>query len=250
MANQYLLDGDVAVVTGAGRNVGEGISNIFASEGATIVVNDVDEERAQRVVDSLDTSNGQDHTTLVLDATDPQTVQAASETVSDRFGSVDVLVNNLGYAENKSVFDVSVDEWRRTIDLTLTSTFLWTKYFGPIMADSGGGEIVNLASNLAHEAIPEKAAYCAAKGGVLNLTRQLAIDLAEDDIRVNSISPGLIGDPVGTTTPRDPEVHEQRVPLNRIGTPTDIGNAALFLVSDLSGYVTGADLSVDGGLSA
>lgn len=250
MADQYLLEGDVAVVTGAGRNVGEGIAQTLAAEGASVVVNDVDEERAQSVVNSLDAANGQDHSTLVLDATDPAAVEAAADTVADRYGRVDVLVNNLGYAENESVFDVSVEEWRRVLDLTLTSTFLWTKYVGPVMAASGGGEIVNLASNLAHEAIPEKAAYCAAKGGVLNLTRQLAIDLADDDIRVNSISPGLVGDPVGTTSPRDPETHEQRVPLGRIGRPEDVGNAALFLVSDLSGYVTGADLGVDGGLSA
>lgn len=248
MAMENLLEEQVAVVTGAGRNVGTGIARTFADEGASVVVNDIDEERAASVVDSLTTDARQEHSTLVVDGTDPGAVEEASETVAERYSGVDILVNNLGYAENKGVFDVGVDEWQRVIDLTLTSTFLWTKYVGRVIIDTGGGEIVNLASNLAHEGTTEKAAYCAAKGGVLNLTRQLALDLAEDDVRVNSISPGLIGDPVGTTDDRDPAVHEPRVPRGRIGEPEDVGNAALYLVSDLSDYVTGADLSVDGGL--
>lgn len=247
MARENLLEDQVAVVTGAGRNVGAGIARTFAAEGASIVVNDVAEERASSVVDSL-ADDGQDHSTLVVDGTDPEAVEDAAATVSKRYGEVDVLVNNLGYAENKSVFDVSVEGWQRVIDLTLTSTFLWTKFVGRVIADTGGGEIVNMATNLAHEATTDKAAYCAAKGGILNLTRQLALDFAEHDVRVNSISPGLVGDPVGTTDPRDPDVHEPRVPRGRIGEPEDIGNAALYLVSDLSDYVTGADLRVDGGL--
>jgi len=249
MVTENLLQGEVAIVTGAGRNVGAGIARTLAAEGASIVVNDVDADRAESVVESLPSTAEQDHSTLIVDATDPQSVADAADAVAERYDSVDILINNLGYAENKSVFDVSVEEWNRVLDLTLTSTFLWTKYVGRVIADTDGGKIVNLASNLAHEAIPEKAAYCAAKGGVLNLTRQLAIDLAEYDIRVNSISPGLIGDPVGTTTPRDPDVHVPRIPRGRIGEPEDVGNAVLFLVSDLADYVTGSDLGVDGGLS-
>lgn len=241
-----LLEGDVAVVTGAGRNIGRGIAETFADHGASVVVNDLDEERATAVAESLSTDREQSHRAIVGDATDPDSVADLASAVEEAYGGADVLVNNLGYAINKSVFDVSVDEWHQVLDLTLTSAFLCTKHVGEVIADSGGGAIVNLGSRLGSAGASDKVAYCAAKGGVVNMTRQLAIDLAEHDIRVNSISPGNVGDPVGKTSGRE-SFDTSGIPLGRIGEPSDVGTVALFLASDMAGYVSGADVPVDGG---
>lgn len=245
-----LLTGQTAVITGAGRNIGAGIARRFAEHGATVVVNDVEADRAQRVVDSLATEHGQDHRTLICNAIDADEVAAAADTIEATYDGLDVLVNNLGYAVNKGVFETSVEEWHRVVDLTLTSGFLWTKHAGELIVDSGGGSIINLASRLASVASSEKIAYCAAKGGVLNMTNQLAIDLAEDDVRVNAISPGNVGDPVGKTSGREGGFDTSSIPLDRVGEPEDVADAALFLASDMADYVSGANVPVDGGKSA
>lgn len=245
-----LLAGKTAVVTGAGRNIGAGIARRFADHGATVIVNDIDEERAQRVADSLATQHDQDHRTLVCDAIDPDEVEAAAETIESGYDGLDILVNNLGYAVNKGVFDTSVEEWHRVVDLTLTSGFLWTKHAGELLVDSGGGSIINLASRLASVGSSEKIAYCAAKGGVLNMTNQLAIDLADDGVRVNAISPGNVGDPVGQTSGRQEGFDTSSIPLDRVGEPEDVADAAVFLASDMADYISGANVPVDGGKSA
>lgn len=245
---ETLLDGDVAVITGAGQNIGRGIAEAFADHGASVVVNDVDEARAQDVVNGLPADDGQIHQSAVADVTDSNAVAELAATVKDDYGCLDVLVNNLGYAVNKGVFNVSVEEWHQVLNLTLTSAFLCTKHFGTLVAASGGGSVINLGSRLGSAGSPEKVAYCAAKGGVVNMTRQLAIDLADADIRVNAISPGNIGDPVGRMSGRE-TFNTSTIPLGRIGDPDDVGTAALFLASDLSSYITGVDFPVDGGKS-
>lgn len=245
-----LLAGKTAVITGAGRNIGAGIARRFADHGATVVVNDVDEDRAQGVVDSLATDHGQNHSTLVCDAIDPDEVEAAAATVEEEYDGLDILVNNLGYAVNKGVFDTSVEEWHQVVDLTLTSGFLWTKHAGALIVDSGGGSIINLASRLASVGSTDKIAYCAAKGGVLNMTNQLALDLADDDVRVNAISPGNVGDPVGQTSGREGGFDTSSIPLDRVGEPEDVADTAVFLASEMADYVSGANVPVDGGKSA
>lgn len=247
MEGEKLLHGKTAVVTGAGRNVGRGIAERLASHGATVGINDIDETRAKKVIEQLPSKENQNHKRFILDGTDPEAVRSGAKSIENEFDNLDILVNNLGYAVNKNVFDTSIDEWHQVLDLTLTSGFLWTKFVGQQIADSGGGSIINIASVLGHQGQTNKLAYCAAKGGIVNMTRQLALDLADYNIRVNSITPSFVGDPVGSDTgreERDPSV----VPLGRLGKPEDIGDAAVYLSSALSDYVTGADIRVTGGL--
>ena len=244
-----LLAGKTALITGAGRNIGAGIAGRFAEHGAAVVVNDVDADRAEAVVADLETPHDQDHRPLACDAIDPAAVADAAAMVEADYGGLDVLVNNLGYAVNKGVFDTSLEEWHRVVDLTLTSAFLWTKHCGPLLIEAAGGAVVNLGSRLGSVGSSEKVAYCAAKGGVINLTRQLAVDLAAHGVRVNAISPGNVGSPVGTDELRT-DLDTASIPLGRVGEPADVADAALFLASDLSSYVTGANLPVDGGKGA
>lgn len=250
--NRPLLDRDVAVVTGAGRNIGRGIAETFAEHGASVVVNDIDEARAEAVVNSLTTDavtgdgQHQRHRAVIADVTNPDAVADLTTTVQEAYGRADVLVNNLGYAVNKNIFDITVEEWHRVLDLTLTSAFLCTKHVGELIVDSGGGTVINVGSRLGTAGSQEKAAYCAAKGTIINLTRQLAIDLADREVRVNAISPGNVGDPVGRTMGRM-EFDTSTIPQGRVGDPSDVGDAALYLASNLSQYVTGIDLPVDGG---
>jgi NAD(P)-dependent dehydrogenase (short-subunit alcohol dehydrogenase family) len=244
-----MLTGQTAVVTGAGRHIGRAIAEELAERGASVIVNDIDEERAEAVIEGLPENSGQTHRPLVADATDPDEVSRAADTIEQEYDSLDILVNNLGYAVNKDVFETSPEEWYQVLDLCLTSGFLWTKHAGPYMAATGGGSIVNLASTLGDHGFKQKVAYCAAKGGVMNMTRQTAIDLAEYGIRVNSVSPGLVGDPVGKESGRDTRTTDQ-IPLDRLGEPEDVAGVVVFLASDLADYVTGIDVYVDGGLFA
>lgn len=248
MTRGLSLADNVAIITGAGRNVGRGIAETFAQYGASVVINDIDRDRAEQTVQSLATSDGQHHLVHIADVTEQSVVEEMADRIVSEYGALDILVNNVAYAPNFNVFDLPMEEFQKSIDLNLTSTFLCTKYLGTVISDSGGGSIINLSSRLGHRAKRDKFAYCMAKGAIVNLTRQLALDCAQLDIRVNSISPGMVGDPVGFAVgreDRDPSV----VPLERLGIPEDIGHAALFLASDLADYITGIDLAVDGGRS-
>lgn len=249
MVNHGLLSGKCAVVTGAGRNIGRGISKRFAEEGASVVVNDIDDGRATETRNSLANDVDQDHSKYIGDMTDQEDVSDLSTMIEEHYNGLDILVNNVGFANNKNVFETSLREWHKVLNLILTSTFLCTKHLGPIMINSGGGSIINLASRLGHTGTENKTAYCAAKGGVVNMTRQLALDFADHDVRVNSISPGLIGAPVGFGS-EEADHTEEGVPLGRIGNPEDIGDAAVYLASDMADYVSGADIAVDGARGA
>lgn len=241
-----MLKGKTAVVTGAGRNVGEGIAEALAEYGASVVVSDIDEDRAADTVTSLPSDGTQTHSVEVADVTDTEAVKQLADAVKQNYDGLDVLVNNVGYAVNKDIFKVSLEEWNRVIALNLTSGFLCTKHLGPVIAASGGGSVINLASRLGTMGSTDKVAYCAAKGGVVNMTNQLALDLADYGIRVNAISPGNIGSPVSSSEKRE-GFDTSSIALDRIGEPRDIGNVVVFLASNLSDYITGANIPVDGG---
>lgn len=247
MYERTLLADTTAIVTGGGRNIGKGIAERLATYGASVAINDIDADRAESLAESLPAEAGQSHLAIPCDATDPAAVGDAVQGLREEWDSLDVLVNNVGYSANKGVLETSVEDWQTVLDLTLTSGFLWTREAAPVMAETGGGSVVNIASILGRYGQRGMLAYCAAKGGVVNMTRALAHDLAEHDIRVNSVSPGLAGDRVGHEGGAEKR-DTSRILLGRLGTPDDIGSAVVFLASDAGSYVTGADLAIDGGM--
>ncbi|MDK1490169.1 SDR family NAD(P)-dependent oxidoreductase [Sinorhizobium sp. 7-81] len=242
-----LID-QVAVVTGAGRNIGEATVKLLAREGASIAVTDIDAERAGRVAEEIRAAGGTAEVFLA-NVADEEGVISLVRGVADRFGKVDILVNNVAISDNKHILDVTKEEWDRVIAVTLTGTFLMSKYFSQQMVAQGhGGNIVNVGSTSGFYGRPRAVAYTAAKAGVTNLSRSLAIQLAKHKIRVNCVVPNKIGSPVGKDTfdPTRPVLNLR----DRPGVPDDLARAILFLVSADSDFIDGTTLFVDGGVSA
>jgi NAD(P)-dependent dehydrogenase (short-subunit alcohol dehydrogenase family) len=243
------LQGRAAIVTGAGRNIGEAIASVFAGEGARVAVVDMDQRRAAAVADRINAGHPGAALPLVCDVSRKEDVQGMISAVVSRFGRIDVLVNNVAITDRKTILDLDEEEWDRVLRVTLTSVFLCSKYASRQMADQGrGGSIINMASTSGHRGRGNATAYTAAKGGVLNLTRSLAIQLAPYKIRVNSLTPNRVGSPVGEDTVRAGGTVKNLVGRN--GEPLDVAKAALFLASDDAEFITGADLLVDGGALA
>lgn len=243
------LEGRAAIVTGAGRNIGEAVASVFADEGARVAVVDMDQGRATTVADRINARHPGAALPLVCDVSSKEPVQGMISAVVSRFGRVDVLVNNVAITDRKTILELDEDEWDRVLRVTLTSVFLCSKYASRQMAQQGrGGSIINMASTSGHRGRGNATAYTAAKGGVLNLTRSLAIQLAPYRIRVNSLTPNRVGSPVGEDTVREGGTVKNLVGRN--GVPLDIARAALFLASDDAQFITAADLLVDGGALA
>jgi NAD(P)-dependent dehydrogenase (short-subunit alcohol dehydrogenase family) len=237
------LQGKVAVVTGTGPNIGQAIAKTLAREGCRVVCNDVEISRAQKVVDEIKASGG---TAIAVEAdiTVASQVEEMMRRAVAEFGSIDILVNNAGISVPKGLLAISEEEWKRCVDVILTGTFLCSKYAAHLMVDHKiRGRIVNTVSTSGHRGRKDAVAYCAAKGGVLNLTRAIAMDLAPRGIRVNSISPTRTGIAIANGRPHS----ASGIPLGRPGRPEDQAEAVLFLVSDEADFITGADLLVDGG---
>jgi NAD(P)-dependent dehydrogenase (short-subunit alcohol dehydrogenase family) len=242
-----LID-QVAVVTGAGRNIGEATAVLLAKHGASVAVTDMDEPRARRVVEEIRAAGGKAEVFLANIAEEQDVIRLVKQ-VADTFGKVDILVNNVAISDNKHILDVTKEEWDRVIAVTLTGTFLMSKYFAAQMVAQGhGGAIVNVGSTSGFYGRPRAVAYTAAKAGVTNLSRSLAIQLAKHKIRVNCVVPNKIGSPVGKDTfdPTRPVINLR----DRPGVPDDLARAILFLVSSDSDFIDGTTLFVDGGVSA
>jgi len=242
------LKDQVAVVTGAGRNIGEEIAKLFAAEGAKVAIVDLDKARGERVAGAIRAA-GSDATLFAADVSKGADVAALVRDIVARYGRIDILVNNVAISDNKHIFDITEDEWDRVLAVTLKSQFLMAKEVGKQMAAQGtGGRIVNIGSTSGFTGRSRAVAYSAAKGGVANLTRAMAAQLAPHKIRVNAIVPNKIGSPVG----RDEFDPSRPVPnmAKRPGQPEEAAKAVLFLVSDDSSFVWGANLFVDGGVSA
>ena len=241
---------EVVAVTGAGSGMGRATAELFAARGANVVVVDIDGEAAAETVERIESEGGEAIST-VADVSDPEDVQTFIEEAVETYGSIDVLHNNAGIPQQSTpVEDVEEATWDQIQDVNLKSAFLGAKYAVPHMKEQGGGVILNTASTAGIRPRTGLSAYAASKGGMITLTKQLAYELAEDDIRVNAICP------VATDTSMLPEFAAgdlsvegmaDTIPLGRLAEPDDIASAAAFLASDEASMVTGTALEVDGG---
>ena len=242
----------VTIVTGGGSGLGRVLAHRFAAEGAAVVVADVAGERADAVADEISDAGGKSlaKTTDVTDASD---VRAMIETAREAFGPVDVLINNAAKATDADFLSLGEEAWDEDVTVTLKGPFLCSQTVIADMVENGSGVIINISSVNALGYYGNEA-YSAAKAGLLNLTRSLAVRYGPSGIRVNAIAPGTLRTPAWEQrTEVDPDVFERVArwyPLGRVGEPEDVVGAALFLASEEAAWITGAVLPVDGGLTA
>ena len=247
------LEGKVALISGGARGQGAVEARLFVSEGAKVVFGDILDEQGRMVEAELNES-GADATYVHLDVTrEADWVAAINETVN-RYGRLDVLVNNAGISIRKSIEDTTEEDWDRIMDINAKGVFLGTKHAIPAMRRVGGGSIINISSIAGLVGGPfTGGSYAATKGAVRLLTKSTAIQYAKEGIRCNSVHPGLLETPMTQELLADPatrEMRTQRIPLGRIGTSEDVAYGVLFLASDESSFMTGSELVIDGGQTA
>jgi 3-oxoacyl-[acyl-carrier protein] reductase len=242
------LAGQVAIVTGGGRNIGAEIAKLLAAEGAHVAIIDLDRGRGERTAGEIAAAGGE-AIALVADVAKGEAAAAAVQAVTARFGRVDILINNVAISDNKTILEITEAEWDEVMAVTLKSQFLMAQAVArQIIAQGSGGKIVNIGSTSGHRGRGRAIAYSAAKGGVANLTRAMAVQLAPYGIRVNSVSPNKTGSPVGKEE-FDPTRPVTNL-LKRPGQPEETARAVLFLVSDDASFILGENLFVDGGVMA
>lgn len=247
------LEGKTAIVTGAASGIGRGIAVRLAEMGARIAVLDIDDAGAEATAISIRNSGG---TALAVacDVRSQQSCRQAVEKTLLSFHRIDLLCNNAGIIIRKDAVALSEQEWDSVLDVTLKGVYMLSHEVLPSMIRDGGGSIINTGSGWSLKGGSKAVAYCAAKAGVVNLTRAMAIDHGKDGIRVNCICPGDIDTPMLASEchqlNEDPQQFMKEAanrPLQRVGTPEDVANAVLFLASDMARWITGACLVVDGG---
>ncbi len=247
------LAGKVALISGGARGMGAVEAQLFAREGAKVVLGDVLDADGQGVEAAVRAAGGE-ATFVRLDVTSEADWKRAVDTAVTRYGKLDVLVNNAGVGGPGRVEDVTLGEWNRVMDINSTGVFLGTKTAIPAMRRAGGGSIVNISSQLGLVGVDNSSPqYQASKGAVRLLTKATAIQYAGDRIRANSIHPGPIVTPMTEARRRDPETYKltvSRIPLGRYGRPEEVAYGVLYLASDESSFVTGAELVIDGGWTA
>jgi NAD(P)-dependent dehydrogenase (short-subunit alcohol dehydrogenase family) len=247
--NQKPLDGRVAVVTGASRGLGRAMAVELGAAGAKLAL--VGRDRAKLDETAAEAAKaGAESAVFLADVTDEAQVRALEEGVRERFGHVEILVNNAGMNIRKPMVEYTLDEWNTVLDTNLTSVFLVSRSFIPMMRGRGYGRIINLASMMSHISLPGRAAYSASKAAMLGVTRALAQELAADGITVVAISPGPFATEINTALMENPELNKQflsNIPLGRWGNADEIGKLALYLCSDAAGFITGSDVVIDGG---
>lgn len=239
------------LIAGGAQGMGRACAELFAAEGAQIALFDIENDNLERTANEL-SALGHGVEAICGDTSISSDVDRAMTATVDRFGTIDVLVHAPAIVEIKPLLEVSVERWRRIIDVNLTGVFLTTRAAGRVMAERGGGSIVIFGSTNAFFAEELNVPYSASKGGVVMFVRNAAMDLARHGIRVNAINPGIIDTRLSAGLIHDPEAgpeYLKRIPIGRYGTPHDIAKVALFLASADAGYMTGADVIVDGGLT-
>jgi NAD(P)-dependent dehydrogenase (short-subunit alcohol dehydrogenase family) len=247
------LQDRVAVITGAGSGIGRAMSLLFAREGARVLAADLDGAAAEETAAQV----GARCVAMRVDASQPDEVRAMIERAVAEMGRIDVLCNNAGIGSTTDVVDCEPDDWDRVMMVNVRSVFLGCKYAIPHMVRQGRGAIVNTASVAGMVGVPKRASYCASKGAVIALTRQVAMDFVKQGVRVNCVCPGTVDSPwverllAGVDDKAAARAAlEARQPMGRLGTPEEVAAAALYLASDDAAFVTGTSLVLDGGWTA
>ena len=248
------LDGKVALVTGVGPNIGEAIAITLADAGAMVACNDIRADQAQRVSAKIQEKGGRAHA-VPGDVTNESFVDGMVSQVVENFGHVDILVNNAFKLARQGLLESSLSDWEQVIRVILNGTFLTSRAVAKRMVSQGnGGSIVHIASTSGHRGRAGDLAYCTAKGGILNMTRAMAMDLVKYGIRVNSVTPTKTGlTPAALAKSGNAEGLRlgrnfyADIPMDRMGQPEEIARAVLFFASDASSFCTGTDLRADGG---
>jgi NAD(P)-dependent dehydrogenase (short-subunit alcohol dehydrogenase family) len=236
-----LLKDRIALVTGSTHNIGLGIARAFAREGAKVIVHSRHEQDAKKIAGQI---NGDYY---VADVAEPAQLAALFDHICNQHGRLDVLVNSVAHSTGGGVLEIPLDEWNRILTINLNGYFLCIQHAGKIMKAKGGGAIINISAGSGERSSPGGAAYSVSKGAINSLTRQAAVDLAPYNIRVNGIISGVVGTPIGQKDMGNRKTEYDMIPLRRIGRPEDVAEAAVFLASDRSSYITNTILPVDGG---
>ena len=241
------LEGKVALVTGGARGIGEAIVRLFAKEGAKVVIGDILEKEGEATSEDVRREGGEARF-VRLDVTSEDSWRKAIKAVEDRYGRLNVLVNNAGLVDREAIEDTPLELWEQIMAVNITGVFLGTKHVIPAMRRAGGGSIINISSAFGLIGTSNRPAYTASKGGVRLFTKATAIEHATEGIRANSIHPGFVLTPM-TANYRVAE-RIALTPMGRLATPEDIAPGALFLASDDSRFMTASELVIDGGLTA
>jgi NAD(P)-dependent dehydrogenase (short-subunit alcohol dehydrogenase family) len=236
-----LLKDKIALVTGSTNNIGLGIARAFVREGAKVIVHSRHGDEAKKIADEI----GGDF--FAADLSRPEEIAALFAQIARKHKRLDLLVNTVAHSTKNDILETTLEEWNRIMAINLTAYFLSIQHAARMMKENGGGAIINISAASGERGSPGTAVYSVSKGAINALTRQAAVDLAPYKIRVNGIISGIVGTPLGRKDMGSRKMEYDNIPLRRIGRPEDVAEAAVFLASDKSSYITNAILPVDGG---